>query len=182
MLLSHSLLPWVSGTLGKEGKQRKQTHHPPPPKEQRACGINQNAKHNNKVPWESEPCDCVPACTPLRDGGRGAHLTAAGGSFLSHSHLPSRCHQSIHYSENWLTFVGRRGKRGRAEGRRQGARAGDAGPRGVASPGTGWLFYSWGPWWRIAERAGTAPRGPVSGAKLKLTRLFWHFGKDCNLL
>lgn len=107
----------------KKANRENRAITPHPLKEQRACGINQNAKHNNKVPWEREPCDCVPACTALRDGGRGAHLTAPGGSFLSHSHLPSRCHQSIHCPENWLTFVGRRGRRGRAAGRRQGARA-----------------------------------------------------------
>lgn len=109
---------WADLSVKKANRESRPIT-PHPLKEQRACGINQNAKHNNKVPWEREPCDCVPACTPLGDGGRGAHLTAAGGSFLSALHLPSRCHQSIHYPENWLTFVGRResGEERRAGGR-----------------------------------------------------------------
>lgn len=73
MLLSQFFVMGERNLLGKESKQREQTHHPPPPwKEQRACGINQNTKHNNEVSWEREPCDCVPACTPLRDSGWGA--------------------------------------------------------------------------------------------------------------
>lgn len=141
MLLSHSLLLWVSGTYSaKKANRENRPIAPRPLKEQRACGINQNAKHNNEVPWEREPCDCVPACTPLRDGGQGAHPTVAGGllSFSLASPLPTSPIHSLPRElinirqEPWETG----GKRGRAEGEGKGARAGDAGPHDAASQGT----------------------------------------------
>jgi len=83
MLLLHSLLLWVSGTSSaKKANRESRPIAPRPLKEQRACGINQNAKHNNEVPWEREPCDCLPACTPLGDGSRGARPTAPGGALF----------------------------------------------------------------------------------------------------
>ena len=141
LCFSHSLLPWVSGTYSaKKANRENRPIAPRPLKEQRACGINQNAKHNNKIPWEREPCDCVPACTPLGDSGRGARPTAARGllSFSPASPLPmSPIHSPLRElinirREPWETG----GKRGRAEGKGKGARAGDAGPHDAASRGT----------------------------------------------
>lgn len=82
MPLPYVLLPRVSGThLARGANKRCRPLAPHPSQGQGACGINQNAQRGDRVPRESEPCGCAPACAPLQGDG--------GGSFLPHPPLPS---------------------------------------------------------------------------------------------
>lgn len=106
-------------------------------KEQRACGINQDAKDNAEVPWEREPCNCVLACAPLGDGGVGAHPTVGRGllSFSPASRLPM---SPIHSPPGELINIRREaGKEGENGGRGEGEAKRCCGSSGGEEPGQG---------------------------------------------